>query len=165
MAGNSCLPLFVFRMFVWIAAGVLVAFAAFRLLRLVNRRKLPAAAKWICRIALGGVLAVAVAWTVHVATQGTVYGLTNYCFERIKYGMPIHEVREISGVFFRESDVSIEEIEGDPELRGFSRHPDDVPNDAIYAKKYACRLWPGSYFYVTYYRDGDKVHGTIPVYE
>ncbi|MBP5531403.1 MAG: hypothetical protein J6Y54_05180 [Lentisphaeria bacterium] len=164
MAGNSFLPLFLLGMFVMIAAGVLIAFAAFFLLRLVNRRKLPATAKWICRIALGGVLAAAVAWTIHVTTQGTVYGHTNYCFERIKYGMPIAEVRGISGVFFKESDVSLEEIESDPE-HGFSRHPDDVPNDAIYAKKYAYRLWPGSYFYVTYYRNSDRVHGTIPVYE
>jgi len=148
MAGNSFLLMFVFEMFVMIAAGVLIAFAAFFLLRLVNRRKLP----------------TAVAWTVHVATLGTVYGHTNYCFERIKYGMPISQVREISGVFFKESEVSIEEIENDPE-NCFSRHPDDVPNDAIYAKKYAYRLWPDSYFYVTYYRNSDRVHGTIPVYE
>ena len=68
MYGNRFLPMFLFGMFVMIAAGVPVAFAAFRLLRLVNRRKLPAVAKWICRIALGGVLAAAVAPSLGAGT-------------------------------------------------------------------------------------------------
>ena len=144
----------------WIALYLLASLPLLFGLRMVKK------SKWGWRIVLWSLLTVLAAAAIYTVAGLAVLAHIDHHFEAVRPGMTIAEVKKSLGFAFRESDVTLEEIEKDENL-GVNRpsFSADARKNIAYAEKYSYRI-PKEllYFYVLYDRR-QRVREAIPVYE
>ena len=105
--------------------------------------------------------AVAVLASCYVLGGFWTYYQLDSCYERVREGMSIVEVRQLTQGTLVESDVTVGQIVED----GYSVSHLSLPNGKTKCpKKYAHRIFKSLYFYVIYGED-DKVQLSVPAYE
>ena len=144
----------------WIGLYLLAALPLLLGLRMVKK----SSRSW--RIVLWSLLATLAAAAIYTVTGLAVLAHIDHHFEAVRPGMTIAEVKKSLGFAFRESDVTLEEIEKD-EYLGVNRpsFSADERKNIGYAKRYSYRIPKDLlYFYVLYDRR-QRVREAIPVYE
>ena len=111
--------------------------------------------------ALGVLAALAVLASCYVLGGFWLYYQLDSRYGRVREGMSIVEVRQLTQGTLVESDVTVGQIVEE----GYAVSHLSLPNEKTKgAKKYAYRIFKSLYFYVIYGED-DKVQLSVPAYE